>query len=167
MAMRCYIFQIEITEHAAGSVYSSVVGMSHGNALHPNTIDDGAWMLNYSTGFVACREFGFSVHGASSKDDPFSMQELGLDFFICAKRHPVVWFRDPQSGKIFHSAAKTSAVAHRNTPGNRYCPICHKCFSANNFKSQHLRSHYTTQPQPSVVSTFCKLITAEIEDVSQ
>ena len=63
----------EITEDSPTSVSSRVVGMSHCDALHPNSIDDGAWLLTSGTELVPCHAFGFSVHGTSSKDDPFSM----------------------------------------------------------------------------------------------
>jgi len=39
---------------------------------------------------------------------------------------------------VFHSAAKPGGAGGRAKPGKRYCHICHKCFSANNFQTQHL-----------------------------
>ena len=50
----------------------------------------------------------------------------------------VVWFECPATGQIYHSAAKPGGARGRSQPGKRYCHLCNKCFSANNFSHQHL-----------------------------
>jgi len=109
---------------------------------HPNTVDKGSWSLLASTsGLAPCDAFDFCTEGPNTPEQPFLMEELGLDYFIRAQpRKQVIWFEDPSTGQVFHSGAK-KAGTHSDKPGNRYCPMCERCFSANNFKSQHMRSH--------------------------
>jgi len=128
-------------------IRSDVLARSFSNAHHPNTVDKGSWSLLASTSaaapptLVPCDAFDFWTDGPNTPDQPFLMEEIGLDFFIRAQpRKQVIWFEDPSTGQVFHSGAK-KAGAFSDKPGNRYCPMCEKCFSANNFKSQHMRSH--------------------------
>lgn len=67
------------------------------------------------------------------------MDEIGRDFFMRVQlTRRVVWFECPSSGNVYHSAAKPGGPGGRSKPGKRFCHICNKCFSANNFHSQHL-----------------------------
>jgi hypothetical protein len=86
-------------------------------------------------------DFALACEGPNTEAKPFLLDELGVDFFlrIQLKSRKVIWFTDPISGVVFHSAAKsTSAQGGRMQPGKRYCHLCKKCISANNFHSQHL-----------------------------
>ena len=68
------------------------------------------------------------------------MFELGLDFFLRVHlTRKVVWFRCPTANEVYHSAAKPNKGegGSRQRPGKRFCSLCNKCFSANNFHSQH------------------------------
>jgi len=85
-------------------------------------------------------------HPRSPGRDPppatLASQELGRDFFLRASKRSgsrhVVWFECPATGATYHSAAKPGGLGGRARPGKRYCNLCNKCFSANNFSHQHL-----------------------------
>ena len=51
---------------------------------------------------------------------------------------------------MLHSAAKSTAATGgggRGQPGKRYCHLCHRCVSANNWVSQHLaNTHRAAAP---------------------
>jgi len=117
-----------------------VLGQAISDAEHPNTITKSSWfLLGPFCLLMACPDFDLTVDGPNTIEQPFLIEELGLDFFIRQQpRKLVIWFECPRSGKVYHSGAK-KAGTHK--AGNRYCPMCHRCFSANNFKSQHLKSH--------------------------
>lgn len=118
-------------------------------AFHPNTVDSIAWRLCTATGESGSPEqqvpgFGFAVEGPNTEAEPFQVEELGLDYFLRkGKNRTVVWFQDPDTKEVFHSAAKGiegSTHSARLLPGKRWCPNCRKSISANNFQHQHLRS---------------------------
>lgn len=130
------------------------------DAAHPNTITKGSWRLllplNPSTPpmLQSCPGFDTSADGPNTPEQPFLIEEIGRDFFTRAQpRKQVIWFECPSTGEVYHSGAK-KAGQQSDKPGNRYCPICNRCFSANNFKSQHMKSHarflssVKTSPQP-------------------
>lgn len=135
-------WQITRSDPASILAGSDVLARSLSDGQHPNTVDKGSWSLLASTsGLVPCDAFDFWTDGPNTPEQPFLMEELGLDYFIRAQpRKQVIWFEDPSTGQVFHSGAK-KAGTHSDKPGNRYCPMCERCFSANNFKSQHMRSH--------------------------
>jgi len=120
-----------------------VLAQSTSDADHPNTIAKSSWCLLGPLGvLMSCPDFDMTVDGPNTIDEPFLIEELGRDFFIRQQpRKLVIWFECPRSGQVYHSGAK-KAGTHK--AGNRYCPMCHRCFSANNFKSQHLKSHART-----------------------
>ena len=89
------------------------------------------------------------------------MDELGRDFFLRAKLRSrcVVWFQCPATNQLKHSAAKSNNRGSgampgvRSTPGERYCHLCNRCFSANNFSSQHLQNRHRAGAPCSVTPT--------------
>lgn len=117
-----------------------VLGQAISDAEHPNTITKSSWCLLGPLGMLmSCSAFDMTVDGPNTINQPFLIEELGRDFFIRQQpRKQVIWFECPRSGQVYHSGAK-KAGTHK--AGNRYCPMCHRCFSANNFKSQHLKAH--------------------------
>lgn len=125
-----------------------VLGQSISDADHPNTIAKSSWCLLGPLGMlISCAAFDVTVDGPNTIDEPFLIEELGRDFFIRQQpRKQVIWFECPRSGQVYHSGAK-KAGTHK--AGNRYCPMCDRCFSANNFKSQHLKSHARASGLPS------------------
>lgn len=143
----------QITSGIDGDV--QMLAMCESDAAHPNTIDNGSWLLlkepearGGQPEFVPCSTFDFTTSGPNTPDRPFLVDEIGLDYFIREQpRTSVIWFECPRTGQVFHSGAK--ARGNSEKPGNRYCPLCHKCFSANNFKSQHMRSHQREEAPPA------------------
>mmetsp|Transcript_8056 Transcript_8056/g.25123 ORF Transcript_8056/g.25123 Transcript_8056/m.25123 type:complete len:598 (-) Transcript_8056:676-2469(-) len=92
-----------------------------------------------SVSLEAWPEFELYCDGPNTEEEPFLLEEIGVDFFLRVqlKTRKVIWFESP-AGEVFHSAAKPGGAGGRAKPGKRYCHICHKCFSANNFQTQHL-----------------------------
>merc|ERR1740117_1416151 len=95
--------------------------------------------------------FEVVTQGPNTAEEPFTMDDLGRDYFLrfqSAERR-VVWFRCPATGDVNHSAAKRRSSQGRVIPGKRFCFLCNKCFSANNFHSQHLvNKHRSRAPTP-------------------
>lgn len=121
----------------------SVFAVANTDAEHPNTVSRDDWLLLSASSRMleAWPDFALACEGPNTEAKPFLLDELGVDFFlrIQLKSRKVIWFTDPISGVVFHSAAKsTSAQGGRMQPGKRYCHLCKKCISANNFHSQHL-----------------------------
>lgn len=93
-------------------------------------------------------DFEIVTEGPNTEEEPFLLEEIGVDFFLRVqlKTRKVIWFESP-AGEVYHSAAKPGGAGGRAKPGKRYCHICHKCFSANNFQTQHLANlHRPTAP---------------------
>lgn len=86
----------------------------------------------------------------ATAERPIELRWLGRDFFErvyrTATRHigRVVWFRVSETGEVYHSGAKRGEGARCALAGKRYCHRCAQCFSANNFVTQHLRTHRTS-----------------------
>jgi len=130
-------------------------------AAHPTTVYTDEWLcraLSESTrGRVARGTFRGSVMGfahewtedgpGSSPDCPVELPWLGWDYFeriyhtVTRRVSRVVWFRVPATGEVHHSGAKG---CRDRDGGRRYCHRCRLCFSANNFVTQHLRTHPET-----------------------
>mmetsp|Transcript_18728 Transcript_18728/g.52043 ORF Transcript_18728/g.52043 Transcript_18728/m.52043 type:complete len:564 (-) Transcript_18728:908-2599(-) len=130
----------------------TVFGLAHNDAQHPNTVDRDDWLLiSASTGRLEPHlDFSLNTEGPNTERQPFLLEELGNDFFsrVHLKSRKVVWFVDPVTGLTFHSAAKAcGGEGGRTVPGKRWCHICEKCISANNFQSQHLTQlHRPSRP---------------------
>jgi len=137
-----------------------VLAEAFSDAAHPNTITKSSWRLLFPVHpgrqpmLQSCSAFDTSFDGPNTPEQPFLIEEIGRDFFTRAQpRKQVIWFECPSTGEVYHSGAK-KAGQQSDKPGNRYCPICNRCFSANNFKSQHMKSHarflstVKTTPQP-------------------
>ena len=150
------------TELGAANVYAAAAS----DALHPNTVARDAWRLACGEpgGFlVQHKEFEIATHGPNTAELPFTMDQIGRDYFLRVSLTPlirqVVWFRCPATGEVYHSAAKSKSVrgehATRGLPGKRHCSLCSKCFSANNFHSQHLANMHRPRPPsaPTVTSS--------------
>ena len=107
--------------------------------MHPVTVYKGEWMVSSDDGitFQADPTFAFSPGRESSEKEPYSMSEIGIDFFIrnasCQSSFGVIWYVDPQSRHVYHSGTKFS--------GRKYCHLCQLSLSSHNFYHQHLRKH--------------------------
>eukprot|EP00967_Tisochrysis_lutea_P001099 scaffold1406_cov27-Tisochrysis_lutea.AAC.1 len=129
-----------------------IYGAAQSDAEHPNTVSREDWLiLSTETRMLEpWIDFMISCEGPNTEEKPFLLEELGIDFFlrIQLKSRKVIWFTDPSTGAVYHSAAKSTAgEGGRMQPGKRYCHLCRKCISANNFQSQHLAHlHRPSQP---------------------
>lgn len=122
---------------------ATLFAIAHSDAEHPNTVAQDSWRLASpeSARLEPCTDFQIVTEGPNTEHEPFLLEEIGIDFFLRVqlKSRKVIWFEDPITGSVFHSAAKSSGAAGgRTQPGKRFCHVCRKCISANNFHSQHL-----------------------------
>lgn len=104
---------------------------SYADALHPNTVLAGEWevCVTYPDGWKA--DPRFAVHLARTASDVVTMDDVGRDFFVRVPQTRPVRFVDPATGEVHTSGAKHD--------GRRYCHLCDRLYSGNNFVSQHLR----------------------------
>ena len=114
------------------------------NRLHPTTTDTWKYIsdLDQDGNYIyETLDIGFKHETLKSSEcNPWDMRMLGLDFFEYRKITFVVWFVCPVQGIVYHSGAKCfHGTKH---PGKRYCGSCKQCYSANNFKTQHLTSAF-------------------------
>lgn len=117
-------------------------------SLHPATVGSSMWALCIDGEWRDAPDFEMATVGPNTEEHPYLMEELGLDFFMRVQTtRRVVWFECPATGNVYHSAAKPGGLGGRSKPGKRFCSLCSKCFSANNFQSQHLSNlHRPSQP---------------------
>mmetsp|Transcript_8394 Transcript_8394/g.26267 ORF Transcript_8394/g.26267 Transcript_8394/m.26267 type:complete len:174 (+) Transcript_8394:92-613(+) len=88
---------------ALGSGRGDAYAFAASDALHPNTVDKEAWRLRLAgASYQSSSFFSVQTEGPNSEADPFSMEELGVDYFLRAppKSRRVVWFVDPTSDKV-------------------------------------------------------------------
>ena len=143
---------------ASTSDSGTALAIAHSTAAHPNTIAPGEWNLPKSGGgWVHATGFKVRAQGPNTEEQPFDIvTELGVDFFLRGlgsredfpgprEGFPIVWFVDPFTGEVLHSGAKAAGT---KKPGKRYCSLCERSFSANNFVTQHLRGLHAP-PAPS------------------
>jgi len=149
---------------------------ANGDAEHPNTVmprdkwslivDGSHQKLEPSAEFqFACKSLG--PNGISTEDCPFSMDDLGIDFFIRTHltERAIFWYRSPKTGQVCNSAAKAAGNGARRRGGDtadadaklrpagvRYCHLCNNCFSANNFTGQHRYKHRPGKPASVVAA---------------
>ncbi|EOD09124.1 hypothetical protein EMIHUDRAFT_459926, partial [Emiliania huxleyi CCMP1516] len=123
-----------------GAGSGEVIAEAASTALHPGTVEVGSWkVFDRGKELPKSAELEMLCDGPNTEEQPFLMEELGRDFFLRVHlTRKVVWFVCPATGDIYHSAAKPGGEGGRSKPGKRYCHLCNKCFSANNFQSQHL-----------------------------
>lgn len=99
----------------------------HSTATHPHTVYGREWSQS---------DVFFHVSGGLSATDPLCLEsDLGLDIFyrLCPMTRPV-WYRSP-SGCVTHSGAKQI----QGVMGRRWCSVCKRGISGNNFVFQHMR----------------------------
>lgn len=128
---------------------NEVVAEAASLGMHPTTVLQNEWRMKDSKTGLWYDSFLYFEHTnlESSFDSPLSMHEIGYDFFMRKKMTQIVWYEDPSTGMIFHSAAKQK----NDVFGRRYCCICGMSFSANNFVSQHMRKHPTISRMQSPI----------------
>ena len=143
------------SEVGAGLVFVAAQTLAH----HPNTVPRQDWriakVVEDQISLVEHPDFDVATDGPNTELEPFQLDEIGRDFFLRMqmRTRKVVWFAAP-TGEVYHSAAKpggAGTTGGRAQPGKRYCHLCDKCFSANNFQTQHL-SNCHRPSEPSEVS---------------
>ena len=98
-------------------------------ASHPLNIRTDEWIfINFNK-----HDFRFRLVENTHKT-PYEINDIGEDYFMYNASN-VIWWRDPTTNEVEHSGAKYK----RNQSGKRWCSICKRAISANNFKSQHYR----------------------------
>ena len=123
----------------------STLAVARSDAGHPNTVDPAEWRLRgggLDAEYLRHEAFSLQTEGPNTEAEPFLLEELGRDYFVRVqlKSRRILWFVDPGTGGTCHTAAKSTAsrAGGRTVPGRRFCPLCSKCISANNFQSQHI-----------------------------
>ena len=128
---------------------------SDADALHPNTIHAGEWhaytnlvVTNGVGELVSKRLPAFCIEAASYKSSPESpirLEDIGMDYFTRKQKAPPVFFVDPLTKRVYCSKAKgvqgIRSPKLASAAGKRWCDRCRLLLSANNFVSQHLRTH--------------------------
>lgn len=111
------------------STYNVVLAFSY-SGTHPLL---ASWKI-WNEGWNLYPKFKFRL---KCIDEPVALEDLGDDFFMSAQLTTVVWWINPITQEVEHSGAKEK----HGKMGKRWCCICNQAFSANNFKTQHLRIH--------------------------
>lgn len=110
-------------------------------ALHPTTVAPDEWDANHELPQAPSPVFEHvGLEEASSPQTPLSLHGLGLDFFVRgspAARPSILWYIDPHTGQVHHTGTKCKGGRH----GKRYCALCGKSISSNNFVGQHMSTH--------------------------
>lgn len=130
--------------------YMLMYAISASPALHPNTILPGEWLAQavWPGGWTRLDDFAVQADMTlSSPERPLRLDDVGVDLFLRRALAYPVWFVDPTTGDVQCSSAKASAA-----PGRRFCAICDRAYSANNFVSQHMRKVHADLPAPRVRS---------------
>lgn len=108
------------------------------SGLTPLTVRRGEWAAVDGSSTL----LHFKNLRLGSSDKPVPLGHLGEDFFLHSISKKPVWFTvDKNDTTTFHSGSKRM----KGTTGVRFCSICRKMSSANNFVSQHLPIHARTQ----------------------
>lgn len=105
-------------------------------ALHPTTVHGCEWMAVHDGAYIDLR-FHHSFSD-TSKTSPVHMETLGMDFFMHHKVTKPIWFINPEDGNVTHSGSKRHTNGRTTEHGKRYCSTCGKCFSSNNWCTQHM-----------------------------
>ncbi len=133
------LFVVHIA-NAGWSVCSNdgLVAFGVSSALHPCTVHDGEWHDPESGNILTKFCFVPSEYGTFTRPIRLTY-DIGIDYFTRLSPPFIVWYVHEDDEEPLHSGSK--CVAETGLPGKRYCNICQTSSSANNFKSQHMRSH--------------------------
>lgn len=132
----------EVVRGSSTNAKGARLAIAYTTALHPTTVFFFEWLAYECDAARRWRplELTFAhvaLRGATSPVHPVTLDRLGLDFFVRHRQTSVVWFVDPHTGEVQHSGAK---ACREHGPGKRYCSLCGRSFSANNFVTQHMRN---------------------------
>lgn len=123
------------------------VALANSSAEHPRTIYDDEWVaVTHIFPIRTERIVKFRMTSTISKDGVVDLHDEGMDLFMRYTISFPVSYRDPDDGTVVHHTSCKCIGDLR--AGTRYCSICRRHVSANNFVSQHLNSvHYLPPPR--------------------
>ncbi len=98
------------------------------SARYPATVDRGEWH-NAASGEVVTDALCVEYASLGSFEQPLAIERLGFDAFTRGVVSRPVWFSVGE--KVRHSGSKRAVET--NLPEERYCDLCGRCVSANNF----------------------------------
>ena len=106
-----------------------VYAVAFSDALHPNTVLPGEWVARVTLpdDWRVLTDFHFVASG-----NVFELDDLGRDYFVRVPQVQAVWYVHPHDKTLVFSGGKG---------GKRYCHLCDRLLSANNFTHQHLKVH--------------------------
>jgi hypothetical protein len=117
------------------------------HAYHPNTVPRSAWRLvkrgDSDNSGSSVHAIEISCTGPNTPEQPYLLEEIGIDYFLQPMRREITWF-EVAGGRVFHSGTKPLGEAA--VMGKRYCPVCRKCISSQNYRSKHLSLHLPGTP---------------------
>lgn len=123
--------------------HQRILAFSISLALHPVTVWQGEWKVFDGNHFVHDVKFGFVPLSTCSEQTPFSLNDIGQDFFyrhISLFKNPIVWYRDPLSNEVLPSAAIGEMNGHKRD-GYYYCHFCKKSILNFKFQDHCSRAH--------------------------
>tara|TARA_B100000482_G_C12612145_1_gene299512 strand:- start:3113 stop:3667 length:555 start_codon:yes stop_codon:yes gene_type:complete len=120
------------------TLHNMIVAYAQSFGASPCTVFAGEWIFlnGESKKWERNDDFFFTVNGSTRKN-PYDLNDIGVDFFTRIRVNKPVWFIDPDTNCVEHSGAKACG----DKVGKRYCWVCKKSFSGNNFVSQHGKVH--------------------------
>lgn len=132
--------------------------------LHPCTIRPAEWLFVYPS-ILTISNFMFKIL-ANTQDNPYSMSDIGIDYFTRVTPTRPIWFINPLTKNIEHSGAKEQMQyvikkkrkCYNHVLGKRYCWVCEKSFSANNFKTQHIDKFHSVPRTLNTMHDVCAFI---------
>ena len=121
--------------------------------LHPLTIYKCEWFFCNGPN---PNDFHFSADLQEDYNNPYNLEsDIGFDFFIRIHYSRVIYYIDPSTNMIEHSGAKEK----HGKLGKRFCWICQKSFSANNFVTQHMKKkHRCNHMLDATLQSVCNFI---------
>lgn len=124
--------------------HQRILAFSISLALHPVTIWQGEWKVFDGNHFVHDVKFGFVPFATCSKKAPFSLNDIGQDFFyrnVSLFKNPIVWYLDPSSNEVLSSVANGENDGCKNDCGYNYCHFCNKSILNFVFQDHCRRTH--------------------------
>lgn len=128
---------------------------------HPLTVYAGEWLFANKDGWMSCPEFRFKLTSNGTEEEPHNLHHIGLDFFVRNQVTCIIWYIDPITNKVEHSGRKKNGRY-----GRRYCCICQKSISANNFVT-HLHDVHFAQKECKTIDDVKYALTVVARQLQQ
>jgi hypothetical protein len=84
------------------------VAVARSAARHPNTVRPGEWVMlaKRDDSPIAAQAFHLRHDGPNTEEHPFSLDDIGFDFFVRVRTNKLQWFVDPATGDCMHSTRR-------------------------------------------------------------